>query len=113
MSIQRFICDEDRSCEYEVSAVMRHDRDGDYVQYSDHVIYLNEAKLERDAFRAERDQLIASRAFYEAGERELFDTHAESEGWRTEKNPDGSYAISMINVLCRGWILCAKSRASR
>lgn len=44
--MKRFMCDEDRSCEYEVSAIMREDSDGPYVLF-------NAAQSELAALREE------------------------------------------------------------
>lgn len=53
--IERYDCEEDRSCEYEVKAVMQVNSTGYYVRHADHLVYLNEMRLDRDAQRLRAD----------------------------------------------------------
>lgn len=53
--IERYDCEEDRSCEYEVKAVMQVNSTGYYVRHADHVVYLNEMRMDRDFERLRAD----------------------------------------------------------
>lgn len=53
--ITRYDCEEDRSCEYEVKAVMNVDPTGYYVRNADHLVYLNEMRMDRDVERLRAD----------------------------------------------------------
>lgn len=78
--ITRYDCEEDRSCEYEVKAVMRVDPIGYYVRHADHLVYLNEMRMDRDAQRLRADTAEArvktaehDLEFFKAGKNEQFD----------------------------------------
>jgi hypothetical protein len=65
---------------------------GDYVLHADH---------------------LASHAFDEAKERELFEADMGSRGYDVSREPGlrEVYAVPQVQVLWLGWARCAKSRA--
>jgi hypothetical protein len=68
--IERYDCEEERSCEYELKAVMQVDPAGYYVRHADHLVYLREMRMDRDVERLRADtagaELVSANADKEA-----------------------------------------------